>query len=162
MWSQNHEACSLRGTALQHKHSIHNRLPFRTTCILVLSHERLFSIWPFLRTKIFFVPLILLILICCQYRDCSAWCKWQDFAQAGWPGFDLQQAQTGSENHPASKVMGTGCSFSGLKQPERKTDHSYPSSGGFKNAWSSISSCLYAFMAWCLIKRKDNFHISCL
>jgi hypothetical protein len=44
-----------------------------------------------------------------------------------------------------------------LKWPEREADHSPPSSAEVKNAWSYISIPQYVFMAWCLVKYRDNF-----
>jgi hypothetical protein len=42
------------------------------------------------------------------------------------------RAQTGSGAHPASYPMGTRGSFLGVKRPERKADHSPPSSAKVK------------------------------
>jgi hypothetical protein len=39
----------------------------------------------------------------------------------------------------------------------READHSPPSSAEVKNAWSYTSTPQYAFMAWCLVKNRDNF-----
>jgi hypothetical protein len=41
--------------------------------------------------------------------------------------------------------------------PGREADHSPPSSAEVKNAWSYTSTPQYAFMAWCLVKHRDNF-----
>jgi hypothetical protein len=35
--------------------------------------------------------------------------------------------------------------------------HSPPSSAEVKNAWSYTATPQYAFMAWCLVKHRDNF-----
>jgi len=35
--------------------------------------------------------------------------------------------------------------------------HSPPYSSKVKNAWSYTSNSPYIFMAWCLIKHRDNF-----
>jgi hypothetical protein len=44
--------------------------------------------------------------------------------------------QTGSEAHPASYPMGSGCPFPGGKaRPGRDADHSPPSSAEVKNEW---------------------------
>jgi hypothetical protein len=61
--------------------------------------------------------------------------------------------QNDSGFHPASYPMGTRVSFSGVKRREREADHSPPRS---KNAWS-YAPTQYAFMAWCLVKHRDNF-----
>jgi hypothetical protein len=45
----------------------------------------------------------------------------------------------------------------GVKRPEHEVDHSPPSSAEVKNAWSYTSIPLYVFMAWCLVKHRDNF-----
>jgi hypothetical protein len=45
----------------------------------------------------------------------------------------------------------------GVKRPECEADDSPPSSAEVKNAWSYNSSPQYVFMAWCLVKHKDNF-----
>jgi hypothetical protein len=45
----------------------------------------------------------------------------------------------------------------GVKRPGREADHSPPSSAEVKNAWSYTSAPQYVFMAWCLVKHRDNF-----
>jgi hypothetical protein len=45
----------------------------------------------------------------------------------------------------------------GLKRPVCETDHSRPFSATVKNAWSYTSAPQYVFMAWCLVKHRDNF-----
>jgi hypothetical protein len=37
-----------------------------------------------------------------------------------------------------------------------KPDHVPPSSAEFKNVWSYTATLPYTFVAWCLIKQKDN------
>jgi hypothetical protein len=56
--------------------------------------------------------------------------------------------QTGSGAHPASYPMGTGGSF-----------HEGKATGvsRSKNVWSYTSTPLYVFMAWYLVKHKENF-----
>jgi hypothetical protein len=44
-----------------------------------------------------------------------------------------------------------------VKRPGHEADHSPLSSAEVKNAWSHTSTPHYAFMAWCLLKHKDNF-----
>jgi hypothetical protein len=44
-----------------------------------------------------------------------------------------------------------------VKRPGREADHSLPSSAEVKNAWSYTSTPQYFFMAWCLVKHRDNF-----
>jgi hypothetical protein len=42
-------------------------------------------------------------------------------------------------------------------RPGHEADHSPPSSADVKNAWSYTSIPQYVFMAWCLVKHRDNF-----
>jgi hypothetical protein len=44
-----------------------------------------------------------------------------------------------------------------VKRPGREADHSSPPSAEVNNAWSYVSSPQYVFMAWCFVKRRDNF-----
>jgi hypothetical protein len=44
-----------------------------------------------------------------------------------------------------------------VKLPGREAGHSPPSSAEVKNAWSYTSTPQYVFMAWCLVKHRDNF-----
>jgi hypothetical protein len=67
------------------------------------------------------------------------------------------RVQNGSGAHPASYPMDNRGSFPGVKRPGREADHSPPSSAEVKNAWSYNSAPQYAFMAWCLVKHRDNF-----
>jgi hypothetical protein len=45
----------------------------------------------------------------------------------------------------------------GVKRLGYEDDHSPPPSSEVKNAWSYTSTPQYAFMAWCLVKHRDNF-----
>jgi hypothetical protein len=45
----------------------------------------------------------------------------------------------------------------GVKRPGREADNSPPSSAEIKTAWSYTSTPQYVFMAWCLVKHRDNF-----
>jgi hypothetical protein len=45
----------------------------------------------------------------------------------------------------------------GVKRPGREAYHSPPSRAEFKNPWSYTSTPQYVFMAWCLVKHRDNF-----
>jgi hypothetical protein len=58
--------------------------------------------------------------------------------------------------HPASYPMGSGGSFPGVKRAGREAEHSPPSSAEIKNAWIYTSIPQYAFMAWCLVKHRNN------
>jgi hypothetical protein len=80
---------------------------------------------------------------------------------AGTGNFSLHhRVQNCSGTHPASYPMGTGeggalslC----VKRPGREADHSSPYSAEMKNAWAIHPLSQYTFMAWCLVKHKDNF-----
>jgi hypothetical protein len=48
----------------------------------------------------------------------------------------------------------------GVKRPRREADHSPPSSARIKNAWNYTSTAQYFFMAWCLVKYRDNFTVT--
>jgi len=50
-----------------------------------------------------------------------------------------------------------GAASLGLERPGREADHSPPSRAEIKNACSYTSTPQYVFMAWCLIKHRDNF-----
>jgi hypothetical protein len=65
--------------------------------------------------------------------------------------------QNGSGAHAAPYPMGTRVLFLKVKRPGREADHSPPSSGEIKNAWSYTSTPQYVFTAWCLVKHRDNF-----
>jgi hypothetical protein len=45
----------------------------------------------------------------------------------------------------------------GVKRSGHEADHSPPSSAEVKNSWSYTSTPQYVFMAWCLLKHRDNF-----
>jgi hypothetical protein len=77
---------------------------------------------------------------------------------AGAGNFSLHhRIQNGAGVHPASYPMGTRGSFPGVKRPGREADHSPSSRAEVKNAWSYTSTPQYVFMAWCLVKHRDNF-----
>jgi hypothetical protein len=44
-----------------------------------------------------------------------------------------------------------------VKRPGCEADQSPPCSAEVKNAWSHTSTPQYVFMAWCLVKHRDNF-----
>jgi hypothetical protein len=70
--------------------------------------------------------------------------------------FGLYRVQTGSGAHPASYSMGTGGPSLGVKRQGREVDHSLASSAEVKNGWSYASTPPSVFMAWCLVKHRDN------
>jgi len=86
---------------------------------------------------------------------------------AGQPGFNSQEGQgrdfftttsrmdLGPIQSPIQWVLGV--LSPGVKQPGHKDDCSPPSSTKVKNMWSYTSTPQYVFMAWCLIKHRDNF-----
>jgi hypothetical protein len=45
----------------------------------------------------------------------------------------------------------------GVKRPEREADHLPPFSAKVKNMWSYTSTPQYFFMAWCLVKHRNEF-----
>jgi hypothetical protein len=53
--------------------------------------------------------------------------------------------------------MGTGALSLGVKRLERAADHSPHSSAEIKNACSYTSTPQYVFIAWRLVKHRDNF-----
>jgi hypothetical protein len=54
--------------------------------------------------------------------------------------------------------MGTGRALSlGVKRPGSEADHSPSTRAEVKNAWSYTSTPQYVFMAWCLVKHRDDF-----
>jgi hypothetical protein len=44
-----------------------------------------------------------------------------------------------------------------VKRPGREADNSPPFSAEVNNAWNYTSTPQYVFMAWCLVKRRENF-----
>jgi hypothetical protein len=45
----------------------------------------------------------------------------------------------------------------GVKLPGHEIDHSPPTSAEVKNTWNNNSTPPYVFMAWCLVRNRDNF-----
>jgi hypothetical protein len=43
-----------------------------------------------------------------------------------------------------------------MRRPELEADNSPPSTDTVKNVWNFTSILPYVFMAWCLVKHKDN------
>jgi hypothetical protein len=79
---------------------------------------------------------------------------------AGAGNFSLyHRVQNGSGAHPASYPMGTRVSFPGCKAAGREADHSPPcSAGGGQRMRGAVPPLpQYAFMAWCVVKHRDNF-----
>jgi hypothetical protein len=67
------------------------------------------------------------------------------------------RVQTGSGAHTVSYPTDTEGSFSGSKAAWAWSWPYTPSSAEVKNAWSYTSTPQYVFMAWCLVKHRDNF-----
>jgi hypothetical protein len=59
--------------------------------------------------------------------------------------------------HTASHPMCTAGSSSGIKRQGRETDHSPSSRDEVKNAWSYTFTPQYFFIAWYLVRTKENF-----
>jgi hypothetical protein len=67
----------------------------------------------------------------------------------------LSRAALGSTQPPIQWVPGA-LSLE-VKRPGREADHSPPSSAEVKNAWI-LRLPQYVFMAWCLVKHRDEFN----
>jgi hypothetical protein len=83
--------------------------------------------------------------------------------------FDSRQGQVFFSSPPRpdrflvptqSRVL--GALSPGVKQPVREADHAPSSVAEVKNSWCCTYTPPYAFMAWCLIKLRDNFSSSYL
>jgi hypothetical protein len=81
--------------------------------------------------------------------------------RTGRPGFDSRQRwgmflfATASKpaRGPVSYPMGTRR----VMRPGREADHSSPTSSEVKNVWSYTFTPSNVFMAWCLVKSRNNF-----
>jgi hypothetical protein len=58
--------------------------------------------------------------------------------------------------------MGTGALSLRVQRKGREVDHSPTSNAEVKNAWSYSSTPQYVFMAWCLVKYRNNFAFTLL
>jgi hypothetical protein len=76
--------------------------------------------------------------------------------QAGINDFFFHTVSRSAWGPPSLLSYGYGAIAPGIKRPERKTDHSYPSSVEVQNTWSYVSTPPYVFIAWCLMNHKDN------
>jgi hypothetical protein len=70
----------------------------------------------------------------------------------------LHYAQTGSGALPASYPVGSGGLSPGIKQLGCEADHSAPVSAKVKECMAFYLRPQYVFMAWCLVKHRDNFY----
>ena len=66
----------------------------------------------------------------------------------------LRSIESSCEVRPAYWV--SGAISLGIKWLGFEADPSPPSSTTFKNVWNFTSITLYVFIAWCLVKHKDN------
>jgi hypothetical protein len=98
----------------------------------------------------------------CPY--CPYEVKW--LLQTGWPGFNSQQGHRylfatvsrpilGPTQPPVQGVL--GALFLGVKLLGHEVYCSLPSSTKIKNVWCHTSTPPYIYMAWCIIKHKENF-----
>jgi hypothetical protein len=72
-------------------------------------------------------------------------------------GFGRIWVSMGAVRHPASYPMGAMDSSLEVKRPRREADHSPPSNAEVKTAWSYTSTPQSVYVAWCLVKYRDNF-----
>jgi hypothetical protein len=70
---------------------------------------------------------------------------------------ELIHPYLGSGAHPASYPMGTGGSFRGGKVAGGEADHSPPLVPRSRMHGAIPPLPQYVFMAWCLLKHRDNF-----
>jgi hypothetical protein len=68
--------------------------------------------------------------------------------------------QNGIESHPVSHPKGVRGLSSVVKRLGREADHSPPSRAVVKNEWSYTSYPQNVFMAWYLVKHRDNFNFT--
>jgi len=68
---------------------------------------------------------------------------------------DLTRPALGSTHPPIQWVP--GALSPGVKRLGREADHSPPSSTEIKNAWCCTSIPQYVFIAWSLVKHRENF-----
>jgi hypothetical protein len=65
------------------------------------------------------------------------------------------RSAVGSTQPPIQRVPWT--LSRGVRREGREADHSSPSSAEVKNVWTYTSTPQYVFLAWCLVKYRDNF-----
>jgi hypothetical protein len=85
--------------------------------------------------------------------------------RAGRPGITFFFAATSRPNlrptHPPTQWTSWALS-TGVNWPGREDDHSSASSAEVENAWSYTSTNQYVFVAWDLVKYRDNFTFTLL
>jgi hypothetical protein len=79
-----------------------------------------------------------------------------DSRQRLWVSFTTASGPTLGPTQPPIQWVSGALSL-GVKRPGSEADHSHRSSAEAKNAWSYTSTPHYVFMAWCLVKHRDNF-----
>jgi hypothetical protein len=80
------------------------------------------------------------------------------YSQKGAGNFSLHHGvQTALEQTQPPIQSIPGALSLGVKRPGREAYHSLLSSAEVKNVWSYTSTLQYVFMAWCLVKHRDNF-----
>jgi hypothetical protein len=82
--------------------------------------------------------------------------------KAGAGNFSLHhRVQNGSATHTSSYPVGNGGYSLGVKWAERESDQSPPSSTEVKTCEElHLHTPQYVFMAWCLVKHRDNFNFT--
>jgi hypothetical protein len=80
------------------------------------------------------------------------------------PGFDSWRAEKWcflSSSPRPDRLLGLIHSpiklVPGVKRPERESGHIPPSVAEVEDTWGHTSTHPYVFLAWCLVKHRDNF-----
>jgi hypothetical protein len=84
-------------------------------------------------------------------------CEWSRDSSAsivtrlwnGWPGSDSRYGKGPTQFHIQW--------VRGVKWPGYGAEHSAPPSAEVKDEWRHASTLPHVFMAWCLVKHRDNF-----
>jgi hypothetical protein len=71
---------------------------------------------------------------------------------------DISKQIWGSPSLLFNEYRRGGAVSLGVKRPRLEADHSPLSSAEFKNACSSVYTPPYVFMAWYLVKHRDNLY----
>jgi hypothetical protein len=69
----------------------------------------------------------------------------------------IHRGQTGLGAHPASYPMGFRGPSLEVNRPGREAYHSPPSSAEVKECVELYLHSQYVFLAWCLVKHRENF-----
>jgi hypothetical protein len=113
----------------------------------------------------FFKPFLVTPSMCERSRGSSV--SIVTSLQAGRLGFDSRERQkvilshhrfhTDSGAYTESYLVSTVICFSRIKWPGREADHSSPSIAKVNSVWRCTSTSPYVYMAWYLVKHRDNF-----